>query len=1041
MNMYRIWSFFVQKRAFSFLVLTALTIFGVLSLVQIPKESAPEVKVPVGIVTTILPGASAQDVEELITNEIEKAVYGALESLNKLTSTSREGVSVIVAEFDADADLDKSIRELRDEVSKAEPKLPADAEDPVVSEVNFVDQPVVTFAISGHLTDQEFTRLSKEVEDEIGALPGVSRVEVAGARAREAQVIVHREALTRFKINLSDIVSAIQANNISQPIGGIDIDGASYNIAFEGSIKDPADIENVAILSIAGEPIYVRDIAEVVDGLEETQTISRVSVLGEPSEAAISFNVFKDNGGDITDVTTRVSERIAELQEEGRILNGFTVLSVLDSGELLQEDLTRLSFTGLQTIALVMLLLFVAIGWRESLIAGIAIPLSFLIAFIGLYYSGNTINFVSLFALILAVGILVDSAIVIVEGIHTNMKKRMDKTGAALDALKEFYLPLTSGTLTTVAVFFPLFLISGVTGEFIATIPFTIIFVLFASLFVALGLLPLFASLFLRRRTTSKMEEKQEEYTGILQDYYRKIMGTIIGNRKKERQVILGIVTAFIITLSFPFLGIVKVAFFPQGDVDYLQVDVEMGQGTNLEVTDFEMRRVEEFLYEVEDIESFLVTTGQAGIFTDGTLAHHLGSIFINLKEDRKKTSLEIVENLERKFSAITTAEVRASQPDDGPPTGAPILLQFFGDDLNLLEDVAVSAFGVLEGIEGTRDVQSSADEVQAEFVFHVNTPKATSLGITSASIANTLRIAVEGALATSIRKLDEDIDIRIKLALNPAYDTADDTNRVTIDAIRQIPINTERGSVLLGSILEADIRKSNTAIRHEDRERVVTVSSEVESTANTLEVTRAFERAFDESMLPDGISMRIGGENEDVQQSFEDMFVALGLGIVLMLAVLVLQFDSYRYALYILSVVPFSLIGIFLGLAISGRPISFPSMMGFVALSGIVVNNSIILIDVINKLRKSAPERRIADVVIEGSALRLRPIVLTTVTTIFGMIPLIFVSELWAPLAFAVMFGLISSVVVTLVLVPVIYARWPGKFKDSWQHSRDKAV
>ena len=1035
--MYKVWSFFIHKKAFSFLVLVALAIFGVMSLVQIPKESAPEVKVPVGIITTVLPGASAQDVEELVTNEIEKAVYGSLESLNKLTSTSREGVSVVVAEFDADADLDDSIRELRDEVAKAEPLLPSDAEDPVVSEVNFVDQPVVTFAISGNLTDQEFTRLSQEVEDEIAALSGVSRVEVAGARAREAQVIVDREALTRFNINLADIVSAIRASNTSQPIGSIDIGGASYNIAFEGSIEDPSEIGNVAILSISGEPIYIRDVAEVIDGLETPQTISRISVEGAPSEAAISFNVFKDTGGDITDVTTRVGERIAELQEEGEILNGFTVLSVLDSGELLQEDLTRLSFTGLQTIVLVMCLLFVAIGWRESLIAGIAIPLSFLIAFIGLYYSGNTINFVSLFALILAVGILVDSAIVIVEGIHTNMKRQMDKTEAALKALKEFYLPLTAGTLTTVAVFFPLFLISGVTGEFIATIPFTIIFVLFASLFVALGLLPLFASLFLRRRMTSKMEEKQEIYTGRLQEYYRGIMRSIVSDRRKGRRVILGVVAAFIITLSFPFFGIVEVAFFPQGDADYLQVDLEMPQGTNLSVTDFEMRRVEEFLYQEKDIESFSVTTGQAGIFTDGTIATHLASVFINLREDREKTSLEVLEDLEEQFVTIKTAEVRASQPDDGPPTGAPILIQFFGDDLNELEDVAVLASNTLEGIEGVRDVQSSANEVQTEFVLAVDTSKATSLGLTTSAIANALRIAVEGSEATSIRKLDEDIDIRIKLALNPSYIDSDDTNDVTIDAVRQIPIQTQNGNVLLGSLLEADIRKSNTAIRHEDRERIISVTSEVESTANALVITREFEDMFDTSVLPLGVSMRIGGENEDVQQSFQDMFAALGLGIVLMLAVLILQFDSYRYAFYVLSVVPFSLIGIFLGLAISGRPISFPSMMGFVALSGIVVNNSIILIDVINKIRKENPEREIADVVLEGSTLRLRPIVLTTVTTIFGMIPLIFVSELWAPLAFAVMFGLISSVVVTLVLVPVIYVRWPGRFKEGWKEHK----
>ena len=511
------WDFFIKRRPFAYLFLIALVAFGAYSIYDIPKESAPEVVVPVGIVTTVLPGAPALDIEKLITEEIENGLNG-LENVSSVTSVSREGISTVTVEFDANADLERSIQDLKDEVDLLKNELPETSEDPFVTEVDFVDQPILTVSIAGDLSDQSFTTLAKDLEDELKKLAGVSRVDVQGVRDREVTILVEQTALERFEISLGDVTNAVQAANRTFPIGQITTDGIMYNVAFEGDITATNQIADVAITTRGGQPVYVKDVAVIEDGLSPALTLSRLSVAGEPSENAITLNVFKSSGDDVTRVAGAVNERITELKQTGALLEGLTSTVLLDSGELVRDDLIRLSGSGLQTVVLVVLLLVVAIGWREGLLAGLAIPLSFLIGFIGLYLSGNTINFLSLFSLILGVGILVDSAIVMVEGINRRMKedKTIDKERAAIETVYEFSSPLISGTLTTVSMFVGLFIVSGVIGQFIASIPFTLIFLLFASLFVALAVLPLFASVFLRRRSATTFEQKQFAYA---QDY------------------------------------------------------------------------------------------------------------------------------------------------------------------------------------------------------------------------------------------------------------------------------------------------------------------------------------------------------------------------------------------------------------------------------------------------------------------------------------------------------------------------------------------
>jgi len=1065
--------------------MVALIIFGLFAAVSLPKESNPEVTIPIGVVSTGLFGASAADIESLVTNKLEEGIKNNVNDIKEITSTSAEGFSSIVVEFDADANLSKSLQELKDEVDKLKGDLPDAATDPFVIEIDIANDPIVSFSLSSDLPEKVFVGVVKELQNRVKAIDGVSDAPVAGLRDREVQVIVSKEKLSQFGLNITDVVGAISATNNTLPAGTITISNIKYNVQFEGDIEDPSEIADIAILSRAGEPIYVRDIATVVDGFEKRSSISRTSLDGNPSQSSLTFYVIKKAGGDITQMTKDIASLLEDLKEPGELLYGMETLITFDTGELLLKDLRDLTRTGMQTIILVMLVLYLAVGWREALVAGSAIPLSFLIAFILLLVSGNTLNFVSLFSLILAIGILVDSGIVIVEGINTRLHIYDSKIEAAKATIREFHAPLTSGTMTTIAVFAPLFFISGITGEFIKSIPFTVISVLLASLLVAIGFVPLLGSAFLHERMgTSRLGSRQAKYTERLVVFYKKQLCYILETRYHEnifiaiiagliffalalpiKGILMGIVQGLLMAILVyrvfrdklhallrfallslaiiiipifsyfvtPTFGAVQVEFFGGGDQDFLITEIELPEGTILATTDLEARKVEEILYTQDGIESFTMTVGSGSAFTEGGSNTKLANAFILLDEDRKQTSDEVMNELRTKMTAINSSIVRVSQISDGPPVGTPVVITFFGDDLGELERVAEAAGDVLREIPGTTDIVTSTKDDGTEFVLEIDKARAAELGLNSFIVSQTLRASISGVDATTIKSIDDDIDVVVKLDLNQDFQTPHDTNRTNIDAIRQIELQTPNGPVLLGSILEADVAKGKTSISHEDVKRRATVGAELTASGNTREIVATFKELADErGLVPADISMVIGGENEETDQSFAEMGIAFVVGVVLMFAILVLQFNSLRFAIFIISVIPTAFVGIFIGLLITGQALSFPSLMGLIALSGIVVNNAIILIDTINHRREKHPERTIVDVVVEGSVSRLRPILLTSITTIIGIAPLTLASALWAPLAWSIMFGLLFTSVATLILIPILYTRKPGVLEKS---------
>lgn len=1022
-------------------MIIGLTIVGAFAATITTKESAPEVQIPVGVVSTVLPGASPAEVERLVTNKLEEKLSN-LSNVNKITSTSRESVSVITVEFNASANLEKSIQKLKDEIDKAKVDLPENAKSPSVTDVNFVDQPVQTISISTDRPFSELSQLGETLKSQLQGVHGVSRVEVAGAPDREIQIVAKKEALALYGISLPQLIGAIGSANTTLPIGSITTNDIIYNISFEGGLDQVGNLENLPILNVHGHVIYLRDIATVSDGVQKSSTYTRVSVGNAPSQQALTLSVYKVRGYDVTKATVDVRTKLETLKKTILLGSSYTITN--DAGEKVQKDLTELTRTGVETIALVMLALFATIGWREAIIAGLSIPLSFLIAFIGILYSGNTINFVSLFALILAIGILVDSGIVIVEAIHTRTRQYNDPHRAAYEALQEYAWALIGGTMTTVAVFVPLFFISGVVGKFIATIPFTIIFVLIASIFVSLGLVPTLVLLFVKHDgTTSKFMELQETLAEQSRSWYSARLNQFLQNRRLQNIFLMVLWIGFLASLLLPRSGAMPVTFFPQADSDFIYVEIELPYGTTLEKTDLAAREVEEVLYTTKGIASFTTTVGQTSAFGNApAVAPRYATVTINLPTKRSISSTQLVQNIRKNTASIHDAVIRVGEPSGGPPVGAAVLIKFSGPNLDVLNGVADKARDVLVGTPGATTVDATTKDTGSEFSITIDRDALASSGISPASVASTLHTAVAGVTATKLTGGTKDVDVVLSLNLNPQFVDPHDASKTTIDAIRQIPVlNANNDTILLGSLLNAHINRSNASIVHENRSRTVSVTGGTLPGHTVAEVVAAFQKRFASTTLPDGVVMTIGGENEETNKSFSEMGVALLAGLALMFVILVLSFDSFRYTTFLLLAVPLSLIGVLIGLTLAGQPLSFPSILGVIALAGVIINHAIILMDSIIVRLKDGTGKTLQSIVADSATSRLRPIFLTTVTTVIGMLPLTIASPLWGPLAWSILFGLSFAMILTLILIPLLVYRFPAKIPEGVIGTRGKIL
>lgn len=1018
--------FFVTRFRLTLLVIIAIVSLGALAVSTIPREADPEVKIPVAVVTTFFPGASPLDVENLVTDKVETKIE-ELDDVKLVTSSSVLGLSSVTVEFEAEADLEDSIRNLKDKVLEIR-GLPDDAEDPIVTEVRIDDQPIITFSLAGPLNEQEFKVLGEYLQTELEKIPGISDAPLLGVQSREFQVIVHKGELERLNIPIGLVVSAIASSNNDTPLGDITLDSTNYNLRTVAKINNLEDLKKIVVFTDQnGQTILLNDIADITDTFSEKNNLSRLSVGGGEAISTISLQLHKKTGGNILNIVDEAKKTLEDFKADGTIPENVSLEVSSDFSQFIRDDLRTLGTSGIQAVILIFFILLIALSYKEAAISLLAIPLTFLITIFVMNFRGDTLNSLALFSLVLSLGLLVDSFIIILEGIFHNLRIGYNSKEAALLAIAHYKNPLLAGTLTTISAFVPMLLVSGILGEFLKVLPITISTVLFSSLFVSIAIVPAIAAVILKNRKPEQSEQDSilEKYvTNRLIKWYTGFITEFLKSRKRKLKFLGLTILAFIVAMGILVSPLVKVELFPKVDIDFSYINVEMPIGTNLETTDKVVRQIEDYLYTRSDIKSFTTSVGSSASFGIGggsSSNEHVANInitFTDIKERHKK-SYEINDAIREDLKFITEGKITVEEITSGPPTGAPIEVRITGEDLDVLDDLTLRLVQVLENTEGVIDIETNKDISPADLTFTLDREALAKSGLSVAEVSGFLRTAIFGVTATEINVDDEDVDVIVKF---------DDIALDSIEKVKNLSIINQQGqSVKLSRVADFSLEPALATIRHRDFDRTSTVQANLETGYTPTEVVPQVEKMVNEQYIPDGYAYNFGGEVEDIEQSFSELWSAMIVAVLLILTILVLQFNSFKKPIIILLELPLMMIGVVVGMLVFRMPFSFSSFLGIISLAGIVVNDAIVLLDKADRNvgeHKMNPRQAIAN----AGATRLQPIILTSVTTVAGVLPLAFADEFWFGLSIAIIFGITFATILQLFILPMIYLKLEGK-------------
>lgn len=1016
------WNFFLYNSKFTFVLIMASIAIGLLSVKAIPKESSPEVKVPIATVSTFYLGAGSEDIEEKVTKVLENEIK-SLSNIDTYTSVSTEGVSMITVQFEMDSDLEKNMQNLRNGIERSVSDLPADAKAPRVAQIDFADQAVVSIALSSASHPLQLYKIAEDLKDELQGINGVSSVDIQGGYKPEIQVLLEKEKLELYQIDSSFVAELLSKRSNALGGGVIESGGIKYQISLKSGLENISDLRKLKIITHTGETLNLEDIAKIISGYAPPQTISRISIDGQKSQNAVMLQVKKKTGGDVSKLGKDVDEFLTEYKKAYSDVN---IVIPFSMSEEVSKDLNNLFWSGMQTTLIVFLILWFFIGFKEALIAGISIPLSFMLGISWLYFTGYTINFLSLFSLIIALGILVDSAIVITEGVHKNMQNGMEVFDACKRTLDEYSIPVISGVLTTIGAMVPMLFASGIIGEYIKNIPITITYVLVSSLLVTLCFLPVIIVAFFKKQSTvSKTFEDKLNFNS-----YQNLLKRIFHEKILQKYLYVFFIVGLCFALFLPISGILKIAMFPQGDSDVLYFNIENKLGSSLEITNEKVEKIEEIIMKDNRFKEYTLVVGagfNADSFSPSSAGEtHKAYFMIKLQEDRNFESMEVVNEYQKLFSSYSDVKIVVSQLADGPPSGAPITLKVKGKNIDQLEKITNDFSFALKKVEGVHSVKSSLEDSGQVFELELERENMAKTGVNISQVMTAIQSATVGIDSLDLSDSDNDLEVKLRVKTSDGNANLDDIGKANIDDILSIPIITQNGSVNLDAVLSLKLTKSPLSYLHEDGQRVAYVTAYIYEGFNTFEVIQNSIKSLDAIKLPAGYLYIFGGENEDMQESFNDMFRALIIGIFLIALILVLQFNSFKQTFFVLLTIPLALIGIFPGLVLVGLPLSFTGFIGVVALAGIVVNNAILLIDRINENVKNGMNNE--DAIFESSLTRIRPIILTTLTTVAGMLPLTLSDKTWGPFGYSIIFGLLFATVLTLVFIPLLCFKYPQK-------------
>ncbi len=1045
-----------------------IVVLGSSAYLTMPRENFPDVKVPVVNVTTAYEGANPTDVEISVTVPLETELDG-VEGLEKLRSLSREGLSVVTIEFDPDVDTQVALARIRDAVDKAKGDLPAEADEPIVKEFSFSgDVPVMVLnLVAGpEVALSQLKELAEAVEDELARIRGVLDVKVRGGRDREVLIEVDPERLRFFELTLAQVQGVLRGTNKNVSAGVAEGRTNRVVMRLPGEFRAEGEIlELVVGVSRRGTPVYMRDVAAVRPSFADERSRARVydftaadgetpsGAYAEPQKS-ISIEVMKKSGENILEVTDAVRATLAALA----LPPGVRVITSLDLSKDVKMMLSDLENGIATSLVLVLLVIFVGLGARNAFLVAWAIPFSMLISVGVLHLLGVTLNMMVLYSLILALGMLVDNAIVIVENIYRHYSLGLSRPRAALVGTAEVGWPVITSTLTTVGAFFPLLFWPGIMGEFMGFLPMTVIIVLLSSLFVALVITPTLCALVmkLKRGAATTVDPESQRPTYALARWYGRGLEFLLD---RPGWTLVTAVTLLVLSITANGVFGLGTEFFPAVDPNLVIGSVKPPEGVSLEASDRLSRAFEDRAFgrpgsgydrPVQNLKHASVTVGleEGGGFGE----EGLGPVKIRVEfvdrahrsEPSTATLAELrhrVEGLDREGNRVTYplfgAEFDVIKPQEGPPTGKPVSVDIFGRDLNQMTAVVQDMKRLMAETEGVAKPTDDAATAQPTLEWSVDRARAGMLGLDQATVGSVLQMAVGGLRTGTFGHGDDEQDILVRMAEEHRLDTGR-LAHVTVPA-------PGGGAVPLASLARAELVPGPVAIRHLGRQRVVNAGAEVHPWVRAdADVRAAFQEKVEAYPFPPGITHAFGGAAEEEEESTEFLGQAFLVALFVIAMVLVLQFNSLLVPGIVMTSVALSLIGVFLGLLVFQMPFGIiMSGIGVISLAGVVVNNAIILLDAIRQFQERGQRAR--EAVVSAGMIRLRPVLLTAITTMLGLLPMALKlnidflnltyqyntesSQWWQSMAVAIIFGLALSTVLTLGVVPCLYLLY-SKFR-----------
>ncbi|NQU76634.1 MAG: efflux RND transporter permease subunit [Planctomycetes bacterium] len=1015
----------IKNRTTVGLLVLLIVVAGLSSYMTLPREAAPDVPIPIVLVTTTYEGVSPEDVESSVTMKIEQKLAG-LKGLKELRSTSREGMSQIVLEFYPDVVIDDALQYVRDKVDQAKPDLPDDAEEPKLSEINIAEFPIMMIGVSGPISPVRLKQIAEGLEDRIEQVSGVLECDVLGALEREIRIEFDADRLAAYRISIPELIGLIPGENVNISAGGLETPGTKFNVRVPAEFTEPGDIDHLLLTVRDGKPIYLSDIAAVVDTFKDRESISRLD-----GQSSITLLVKKRVGTNLVEIAGYVQAILTEARKQ--VPKGVQLDVTLDGSKDVRMMVADLENNILTAFVLVVVVLMVAMGLRTSLIVSLAIPLSMLASLALLEAMGITLNMVVLFSLVLSLGMLIDNGIVIVENIYRFMQLGYGRIEAAMKGTAEVAWPVITSTATTVAAFAPLLLWEGIMGEFMKYMPITVIVVLTCSLFVALIISPVVATVI----ASAKGRTKSAEHRNRPQRVYRWFLDKALCSGSSRA------VTLILAVLCLAGVGVLYgkyqhgLRFFPDIDPTRAIVNIRSPQGTSIQYSDLLAKIAESRIRNNEakrhDLEHITANVGSAGGgqgFSDSPSGPHIGTITLVFHDyaDRRRPSGDAVAEIRELLADIPGAEVRVGEEQHGPPTGAAITVRIAGDDFKELADFSERAKSIIAGVPGAVNLRSDYEGARPELQFVPDRQRAMLLNVNTNLIGQFLKTAVFGMKVSIYRQFNDEYDITVRLPV---------TQRESIDELFRLQVPNSHGDpVPLSSLGRFEYRGGLGQINRIDEKRVITLSADVEGRLPEAAL-KDVQNLLAGVQPPQGVTITYAGEKEEQDKATAFLGRTYVIAILAILMIMVVQFNSLGVPIIIMATVLLSLTGVGFGLLVTGTPfVVIMTGIGIVSLAGVVVNNAIVLLAYTRQLQKRGMS--LIEAMAEAGMTRLRPVFLTAVTTILGLVPMATgmafdfhtlrfnlnseSSLWWGAMARAVIFGLGFATVLTLIVVPTMY-------------------